>query len=124
MIIEVGVKVVNGQRQADIPQEWWDNGWAKEAKQIGDKYQVEFYPGKNPFEIKCIQGRRELKARNLFTSVQADIEAFNNDEATHFFSNLLATWYYDTSIIQQLAQKYNLDLADFFAKAKLQSDRL
>ena len=89
-----------------------------------DDYWGDFEEGKNPYEIKCIQGRRELKARNLFASVQADINALNNDEATHFFSNLLATWYYDTPIIQQLAQKYGLDLADFFAKAKLQSDRL
>ena len=116
----VGIK--NGK--PDIPQEWWDNGWAKKAELVGDKYEVTFFKGKDPHEIRCIQGRRELKKRGLFDAVQADINALNNDEATHFFTNLLAKWYYDTPIIQQLAQKYQLDLDDFFAAAKQQSERL
>lgn len=89
-----------------------------------DDYLLTFAEGKDPNEITCLQGRRELKARGLFDAVEAAVLSSGDDEFISMFTNLAVKWYYDTPQVVALAQQLNVDLDDFFAKAKQQKARL
>lgn len=114
--------VPNKNGQPDIPEglEYQSATYRPET----DDYLIKFEEGKDPNEITCLQGRRELKARGLFDAVEAQVLASGDDDFISMFTNLAVNWYKDTPQVIALAQQLNVDLDDFFEKAKLQKKRL
>ena len=112
--------------EPDIPQIWLDQGLVESIYLLSnsDEYNVIFFEGLDPTKITCLQGRRELKHRNLFNQVEALVNASQNDELISMFTNLAVNWHRDTPAIIKLANQLSVDLDDFFLKAKLQSTRL